>query len=223
MYTFSRVSLRILPYLLALTVAACATVPKEVVELSYVVGQDLKELHQSYRTLVRTHFDGLRAQTDQFLQTRWTPLWLKEFIADGELIQKVKGSDPVQVLEDVQLWTEVAIEEIQDKRRELIEPIDKDEQDLLTSVDEAFARVTVANSTITAHLNSLRQVQEVQDQALQALRLGDLRGKITDALVRASEKSKEALEKLAKVEGVVDTLNVEKDALKSLLKRRTEQ
>lgn len=223
MRTFARGSSRTLPCLMALMVMGCASVPKEVVELSYVVGQDLKELHQSYRALVRTHFDGLRSQTDQFLQTRWTPLWLKEFIADGELIEKAKGSDPVQVLEDVQLWTEVAIEEIQDKRRELIEPIDRDERDLLSSVDEAFARVTVANSTVTAHLNSLRQVQEVQDQALQALRLGDLRTGITEALVRASEKSKEALEKLAKAEGVVDTLNKEKDALKSKSKKRSDQ
>jgi hypothetical protein len=53
-------------------------------------------------------------------------------------------------------------------------------------VDAAFARVLRANATVTAPLASLRKVQEVQDELLEDLRMGDLRERITAGLERAN-------------------------------------
>jgi hypothetical protein len=210
-----RISSIVLVFVSVGLVLGCASVPKETVELSYAVGQDLRQLHQSYRALIQIHFDGLRSQTAQFLDDRWTPLYVSRFIKKGELVKRAKGSDPGQVLQDVQLWAEVALGEIQGKRKELIDPIDKDERDLLVDVDDAFARVALANATITAHLNSLRSVEEVQDQTLQALHLGDLREKISNGLAVASQKSKAALESLEKAEGMTGTPGSGKDTLRT--------
>ena len=41
----------------------CATIPKETVELSYAIGQDLDAVHASYTNLIHKHFDNLRNQT----------------------------------------------------------------------------------------------------------------------------------------------------------------
>ncbi|MFZ5862383.1 MAG: hypothetical protein ACOYXR_06065 [Nitrospirota bacterium] len=176
---------------------ACASVPKEVVELSYVVGHDLDAVRISYRTLIHTHFDDLRSRANAFLEDQWVPAFLSDFVQRGQLVENARGSDPRAVLEDVSIWAESAMEEINDKRRVLIEPIDRDEASLMSSVDEAFDRLTRANATITAHLNSLRKVQEVQDEALKSLRLQDLREVIDQRLVAASDATQKAIEKLA--------------------------
>jgi predicted nucleic acid-binding Zn-ribbon protein len=84
-------------------------------------------------------------------------------------------------------------------------------------VDESFARLIRANATITAHLNSIRTVQEVQDEALRSLKLADLRDEINKRLVEASEKAEFALTKVEGVTTKVDELSTKK---KELLEKR---
>jgi hypothetical protein len=201
----------------ALTIAGCASVPKEVVELSYTVGHDLDAVHLSYRALIQTHFEGLRAQTITFLETRWVPAFLGDFIQNGGLIQSAQGADPTLVLEEVQDWTEVAVEAIEKKKRALLDPINADETALIKSVDEAFANLIRANATITAHLNSLRKVQEVQDEALKALKLKELRDKINGGLISASERAQKAIADLKKVEGGIEAAEKKKNLLREKL------
>ncbi len=201
----------------SLSVAACATVPKEVVQLSYTVGQDIEAVHSSYKALIRTHFDGIRMQTTTFLETRWTPVYLADFIKNGDLVAMAKDPDPVKAFEGVSAWAEVAVEEIENKKKELLTPIDQDEHTLLANVDEAFARIIRANATITAHLNSIRKVQEVQDEVLKSLKLADLKGEINNRLIEASRKADAALSKLEGVKGKVDAL---KEKKKELLDKR---
>jgi hypothetical protein len=77
---------------------------------------------------------------------------------------------------------------------------------LAASVDEAFARLVRANAIITAHLNSLRKVQEVQDEALQRLKLKDMRDKINQHLISASESAADAIKKIQKAEKPLEKL-----------------
>jgi hypothetical protein len=123
--------------------SGCATVPKEVVELSYTMGQDLSAVHSSYRKLVCTHFAGLRAQTNSFLENRWIPTFLEDFIQRGGLVQSAKGADAKLVLEEVHDWAEVALETIEEKKKELINPINSDEEALLRLLPGAIYRLHV--------------------------------------------------------------------------------
>ncbi len=179
-----------------LILVGCASVPKEVVKLSYTIGQDLNAVHSSYNELIHTYFDNLRIQTITFLEIRWIPAYLEDYIQTGELVKIARDSDPTLVLEGVQDWVEFAMENIETKKRELIDPINSDEVALLKIVNEAFSNLIRANAIITAHLNSLRKIQEVQDDALKAMNLKELRDKINKALIGASDRAKKALEEL---------------------------
>lgn len=185
---------------------SCASVPKEAVELSYTVGEDIEAVHLSYRALISQHFQNLRAQANQFLDQQWTPSFLKDFIEKGELQTYCQDRDPVKAFDGVSLWVEAAIEEIGKKRKGLLDPIDQDEKMLIASVDEAFARLVRANAIITAHLNSLRKVQEVQDEALKSLKLKDMRDKINQQFITASERAEDAIQKIQKAEKPIQKL-----------------
>ena len=205
------------------TFISCASIPKEVVELSYTVGKDLNAIHESYKILIKKHFDGLRSQANNFLNDRWVPKYLEYFIEDGGLRESVHDSIPEEeILENVQVWAEVAIEEIDLKRSELIDPINEVEKALLDSVDTAFSRILNANAVITAHLNSIRKVKEVQNEALRALGLEKIRDNINEELIKSSERAQKALEELKKAEGIIDEANEKKKELLQKVKGDSE-
>jgi hypothetical protein len=176
--------------------SGCATVPPEAARLSRTVGEDLTAVQASYRSLVHRHFSGLREQVNDYIDLRWRPVYLREFITRGELAKLAGASDPVEVLEGVEDWVGIAMEEIEAKRRTMLDPISRQEDSLLTNVDEAFARLLRANAAVTAHLVSLRKVQAAQDQTLEDLRLRGLRDRINTGLVAASDSTAVYLERL---------------------------
>jgi hypothetical protein len=186
--------------------AACSNVPPEVVDLSNKLGEDMAAVHASYRQLINEHYDNIRQQRVAWFDNTWAPSYVKGWIADGRLVDMAagkvvydpakddflaptKGREGQQLVESIYAWADAAVFNLAEKRKRLIEPIDKDEQELLASVDEAFARFFRGNAVITAHLNSLRNVQGKQDDLLRALDLKDLRLKINKALEEASNKA----------------------------------
>lgn len=200
---------------------ACAEIPKEVVELSYGMGQDLNAVHQSYRELITSRFEDFRRQRLEYVNNRWAPEFIRGWVKKGRLVEVAKGEvvfstelndfvrpDPdraeQQMLRTVNLWSRTAIAKIEEKKKSLIDPLNADEKELLATVDTAFERLYIANTTITAHLNSIREVKEVQDDALKALNLKELQEKINDLLVKASDKAAAFREDVEKAEGKIE-------------------
>jgi len=205
-------------------VPGCATVPKEVVELSYRMGEDMSALQESYSTLVHQHFEALRKERVRYLDEEWIPAYLKAWIADGRLRDVAKGSvvwseekndfvppvpgkEEVGLLTTIGFWSQVAVKEIESKKSELLAPLNSQERQLSLWVNDAFSRLYRGNAAITAHLNSLRKVQEVQDNMLAALNLKDVRDKINNALATASDKAQQGLDEVRKADGLVQKAN----------------
>ena len=171
-------------------VAGCAHVPPEAVKLSYQIGQDLPRLHESYDSLVHQRFEDFRARRKAYLDEVWTPDFLPRWIEKGRLVDVANGTvvwsfdtasfvrptpgqERSQLLSTISEWSAQAVGKVEKKRKELLDPLDQDEKELRRQVQEAFTRVVQANAYITAHLQSLRDVEEAQDEALKALDIKD--------------------------------------------------
>lgn len=205
---------------LGFALTGCSTVPKEVVELSYRMGEDLSALHKSYVKLVHDHFEMLREERMQYLNDEWTPMYIRAWTEDGRLLDVAKGEvvwsekagdfvkpiagkEEESLLFTIRSWSLAAVEEIEAKKADLMNPLNTQEDQLLSWVNDAFNRLYRGNSAITAHLNSLRKVQEIQDDTLAALHLKDLRDKINNVLVTASDTAKKELETVRKADGLL--------------------
>lgn len=212
---------RLMAVFLMMLLPACTTVPKEVVQMSYLVGEDIAALEQSYRALVAEHYKGLRAERERYLQNRWIPAYLADWIATGRLVELAQGRivwspekrafiapsitrASQELLESVLAWSEAAIADIEDKRSSLAAPLDKEEKVLLASVEEAFTRIRQGNAAVTAHLNSIRRVQEVEGDFLKALGIKDLREQIIKTLANSSERARESLEAVQSADKLLD-------------------
>lgn len=185
------------------TLTGCATVPKEVVELSYVVGQDIESIHESYRSLVRRYFDNLREERIVFFNEQFVPLFLKNYLQETEFQVQVANSDSQAVYQFLQVWIEVGMDAIQERQKDLIDPLNLAEDSLLQSVDAAFEQLLRANAAISSHLNSIRKVQDMNIEVMKTLGLADLREKIDASLVAASKRADETLEKMKQAEEII--------------------
>lgn len=104
------------------------------------------------------------------------------------------------MLNSLNLWVNEAIIAYDEKRVELIQPLEIEKENLIRSINLAFMQTIRANSVITAHLNSLRKVSEVQDQLLESLNLKNLRNEINNKLIIVSEEAEKSLEKIKEID-----------------------
>jgi len=212
-----------LPLFLAALIAlpGCTTVPKEVVEMSYLVGQDVASLEQSYKALIGEHYKGLRDARERYLQDRWIPAYLEDWIARGRLKEIAQGRTvwssekrafvaptpnraSEELLNSILAWSEAAVADIEDKRNSLLAPLDKEEKTLLASVEEAFRRIQQGNAAVTAHLNSIRKVQEIEGELMKSLGIKDLREGIMRTLANSSESARKSLVEVQKADKLLD-------------------
>jgi hypothetical protein len=182
------------------------------------MGQDLEAVHVSYVALVHDHFERLRQARLDYVEKEWAPVMIKDFIDRGQLIQMAKGTvvftggqfvapdaanKETQLVDSVGTWARSAVRQMDTKKASLLNPLNAQEVALTKAVNDAFDQLSRGNSTITAHLNSLRKVQEVQDDALSALHLKDLRDNINNKLVQVSDVAAKELDDVRKVDKVV--------------------
>jgi hypothetical protein len=200
-----------------LLLAGCSTtVPKEVVELSYQMEKDLVQVQAGYISLAKQHVAVLKQQREDYLRHEWIPLFVKGWITDGKLIELADGSlvydesvddyrAPRQDESELQLdniveWSAIALEMIDDKRQALMAPLDKAEKELTEDINRSFASLLLGNQTISAHLNSIRKVQEVQNELLKKAEWGGLRNRLNEKLSKLSGEAREGLDQIRKLD-----------------------
>jgi hypothetical protein len=173
-------------------------VPGEVLDLSNTMGEDLKALHHSYRQLIIAHFDSLRKQTDSFMENQWLPVFIKDFIERGNLVQMVQAPPDGQRDTNVTEWVAAALEAINEKRNQLMKPLDEEERKLLEMVDSSFNLLNQANAKIYSHLKSLSKVEESTQGLFDLRDLKGLREKIDSGLAAAAASTAGMLQKTGK-------------------------
>lgn len=215
-------------------IMGCSTTPKEVVELSYQIGEDLSSVHKSYKVLIHSYFEMLRQERISYLEEDWIPLYIRTWVEDGRLIEVARGDivwseeqeafiKPINdkeegLLTTICFWAQAAVSEIESKREDLLGPLNKQEDELSLWVDDEFNRLYRGNAAITAHLNSIRKVQEVNDNIFSALNVKDLRDKIDNALIDASDNAKKGLEAIRKADGLTEKVKTKLEKTEARLK-----
>ena len=175
-----------------LSMTGCASVPEETVTLSMTVGRDIQQLQSGYRETIRFSFAQMRKAGLSLIDNVWTPAYLKRFVTTGQLVDTAKDGQ----IDRIEYWARLAIEAIDDKRREFVEPLLQREAALIAEVDATFDRVIKANAAVTANLNSVLKVQDLQDRVVEKIGLTDVRNTIISAIVAASDEASKAAQKI---------------------------
>jgi hypothetical protein len=202
----------------------CATIPQETIELSYIIEENIVALKTSYILLVNTHFDLLEKIRIGYLEEEWIPAFIDSWVNDGRLIDMASGkviwspehNDFIQperglerqgMLTSTTFWSIAATEQIEEKRKELINPLEDQRKGLLRIIEDGFDRLLRGNIAITAHLNSIQKVKEFQNNVFDSLKAGDLQNEINKQLVEISRYADQGLEVIKKADGLFNMTN----------------
>ena len=191
----------------ALTLSACATVPKEASELSNTVGRDLEEVHRSNRALANLLFDIMEKDVNKFINEIYTPAYVKEFALNYKLDDKVKGivaNAPQNLLPVLVRFVKLSNENIEKKRAELLDPIETQRHQVVNDIDESYRQLQAAQSIVAGHLASVRKVHDAQNELLKEVGLETVRERLAENTEKVSNRIGDLIEEAEKAEGNMD-------------------
>ncbi len=192
-------------------ISSCASIPKETVELSRVLGNDLKVLHNSHKTMVELYYNEIINDINVFIDDVYSP-FIIHYVLKAELAKYNKQEESIYgIIEDagriggktetdnaLNIMTEFledANAQVEKKRKELVNPIIKQKNSILTKINDSYENTIYANSTITGYLESIRKVKESQQEALSIIGLEGKDEELNKILLQASELTKSAISK----------------------------
>ena len=183
---------------------ACAQVPKESVELSVTVGRDMAEMRRAHVALVNLHYKQVLDGVNRFIDDVYLPYQVQHTLGFApvkkELLSAINtaskadtsGKNQKDAMEKIEHFLVTIQHEVESYRQSKTEPVIKERDELVKSLNESYERIHYANSIVTGHLASVVKVHDTQNELLEKLKMGDFRKKITVG----AEKNTEAINKL---------------------------
>lgn len=195
-------------FVIALVCCSCVSVPKQAPTLSEELGKRISAIEKSHTALLNSFFDEKRLKLDEFIENEWLPLFAKNFFENEqieaawlEIVESKNKKDRLDFLVMVGPQLQAVIN---DKRQELVAPLNELEHTLERMIREEYDMARSMNNTLTSYLHSASKVKENQQRYLNML--GITEEKITDAinqtesvvnrLVKGAEKVEQGKEKL---------------------------
>lgn len=193
----------------ALTMGACATIPNETIELSDTVGRDLEEVHRSHRALATLLFDIMEKDVNRFIDEIYAPAYIKKFAEEFQLDDKVQGiveNAPNNLLPVLVHFVELSKETIENKRAELLDPINAQRNQVIDDIDASYRQLMAAQALIDAHLASVVKVHDAQNEALKNVGLEGIREKLAENTGEVSSRIRGLIEEAEEAGGKMDKI-----------------
>ena len=182
----------------AAVLCACASTPKQAVQLSVTVGRDVEAVHAAHVALVKRYFDRMEADVNAFVDGTYRPYMIGETMRKFQLVEKIRDPSKaggLDALDVMQAYVTSLTKAIEAYREELLQPIRSQRAMVLESLEKAYRQIQDANAIVTGHLASIVAVQDAQDEVLKQAGLAGLREKIVDSTAKASDEIAELTRK----------------------------
>ena len=200
----------------SLSMLACVSIPPEAPQLSTQLGNRIAAIEESNLTLLHRYFDRKKQDVDQFIQNEWVPEFANQFFSDPAIArvwnQVVASGNSEDRLKFILKTSPKLQQRINQKRVELIQPLELLEQRIETNLTADYAQAKAINNSITGFLLSASKVVENRDRYLEMA--GVSNDEITQMIDKTDSivsdllvKSKDLQGKIAKGEEYLQKIN----------------
>ncbi len=159
--------------ILVVSLCTCVSVPKESVELSKNLGMSIQETQRTHIALLKSFFDAKRDKVDLFLNEVWIPEFSSQLYnipAVQDEWDRICTSGSGKEKQEFVVGMGIKIQEkINEKRAELIAPLDEAEKLLEEELLVHYNDLQVSNTILTNYLASAANVKKTQVEILDAL------------------------------------------------------
>lgn len=192
---------------------SCISVPKETVQLSTVIGTNIKVLENSHTTMVGLFYTEIINNINDFIEEVYAP-FIINYVLKKELDNYKKNKSPSifetiytaasddisktatsKVLTDMSDFLNAAQRKIEKKRNELLIPVKKQRDSIILNINISYGNTMQANSSVTNYLQSISNLKESQQEVLSVIGLKGKAEELNKSLLKVSELTKTLLAK----------------------------
>jgi hypothetical protein len=192
---------------------SCVSVPKETVQLSTVIGTNIKVLENSHTTMVGLFYSEIINNINDFIEEVYAP-FIINYVLNKELDNYKKNISPSifetiytaasddisktatsKVLTDMSDFLNAAQRKIENKRKELLIPVKKQRDSIILNIKISYVNTMQANSSVTNYLQSISNLKESQQKVLSVIGLKGKAEELNKSLLKVSELTKTLLAK----------------------------
>jgi len=143
---------------------SCATLPKETVEMSVMLEQQISTLETTTISITDKYFEEQQKKAVDFLDNEWYPYFLNQFFKSDKVIigcdDMIKDTIMSSKIEKMKILTEAVQGEYMLMRDYLFVPINKTHDELITEIRTEFQLAKTINNSMTNNISSISQLQE---------------------------------------------------------------
>jgi len=171
---------------LLLTLIGCVHVPQEAPQLSLELAGRIQAVKAAHLQSVRLYMAAKRADVDTFIAREWLAVFARNTF-EAPAVQRVyeqacrsnSAADRLELF--VGLGTRLQVQ-LNQKRTELMQPLDAFEAELVRSIEGAYNEMLAINATLTGLLRAHAETTQTQMDILQKLKVDDrLASAVTEA------------------------------------------
>jgi len=190
---------------------SCISVPKETVQLSTVIGTNIKVLENSHTTMVGLFYNEIMNNMNGFIEDVYAPFIInyvlkKEldsyhnsqpsiFEAIEDAATKGGKANTEKAYNDMSDFLKAARTQIEKKRNELLVPIQKQRDSIILNIKISYGNTILASSSVTSYLQSISSLKESQNEVLSVIGLKGKTEELTNTLLKMSDVTKSLLTK----------------------------
>ncbi len=225
-------------FIISFMLASCILVPRETVTLSRVLNNDLVALHNSHRQIAALYFGKIKEDINLFVDDVYSPFVI-HYVLDVEMQRYRAGEASLflsienaatiegigqseEALNTMLEFQQAANTQIQTMRNELLEPILKQEMQVIDAINESYEQAIRANLTISGYLESARKVKESQQETLSMAGLQGADSLMTGSLLKVSELVNAAVKKGKQIDLRSDEALLEIEEISNRIKNLTQ-
>ena len=217
---------------------SCISVPKQTVQLSSVIGTDLKVLENSHTTMVGLFYNEIMNNMNGFIEDVYAPFIInyvlkKEldsyhnsqpsiFEAIEDAATKGGKANTEKAYNDMSDFLKAARTQIEKKRNELLVPIQKQWDSIILNIKISYGNTILASSSVTSYLQSISSLKESQNEVLSVIGLKGKTEELTNTLLKMSDVTKSLLTKGKEIDiksdDAYNKMKTLTDEIKSIIK-----
>ena len=200
----------------------CVTIPPEAPELSVQLGKRISAIEDSNITLLNRFFDQKRREVDLFIETEWVPTFANDVFSNDKISKVwdeiVKADNKEDRLIFLIKMGPKLQQKINEKRIELIQPLDALERRIEKHIRDEYAQANAMNNSITSFLVSASKVAENRDRYLDMAgitdeKIGSFIDRTDDAVADLLGKTKVAKSKLDRASEFLENVREIRDSI----------
>lgn len=213
---------KVISVIAILTLAGCASIPPEAPGLSAELGKRISAIEDSNITLLKRFFDQKRREVDKFIEDEWVPEFASQFFSNQTVSKAwdtiVRENDKKQRLLFLIKTGPRLQKKINEKRVELIRPLDDLERRIEEKIRNEYAQARALNTSITSFLLSASKVTETRNRYLELAgvsddQIGKLIDKTDDAVSDLVGKAGDVKDKVNRAEEFLGKVRSIRDSL----------